>query len=114
MTTTKNHKRRQRARRVRAHVTGTTARPRVSVFRSLTAFSAQMIDDSTGKTIAAASTKTLATTNSVEGAGKVGADLAEKCKEAKVEAVVFDRAGYKYHGKVKACAEALREGGITL
>lgn len=114
MTTTRNHKRRQRARRVRASITGSVTRPRVSVFRSLTGFSAQVIDDGAGATVASSSTKGLGISNSVEGAAKVGADLVQKCKDAGVETVVFDRAGYKYHGKVKACAEALREGGITL
>ncbi len=111
--TTRNTKRRERARRVRSQVSGTAQRPRVNVFRSLTAFSAQVIDDVTGKTLAASSTGAIKADNTVSGAQAVGEALAKQCKELKIETIVFDRAGYKYHGKVKSFADALREGGIN-
>lgn len=113
----RNSRRRVRARRVRATVSGTAARPRVSVFRSLTGISAQVIDDQAGVTLAAASLSDLAAKerhNTVAGALAVGKVLAKKCEAKGVAAVVFDRAGYRYHGKVKAVADGLREGGIAL
>lgn len=110
----KKLKRVSRHRRVRGKVSGTAAVPRVSVFRSLTAVSAQAFDDVLGVTLAQAN---LAETgkspkNTVEGAAKVGEMLADRLKGLGIEAIVFDRSGYKYHGKVKALAEALRGRGI--
>ncbi len=117
MTTSRNDQRKKRSRRIRAKVSGTAVRPRVSVFRSLANISVQVIDDMTGNTICAASLKDLPKKdqkNTVEGAAAVGAILAKKCKAAKIDTVVFDRGGYNYHGKIKALAESLREGGMNM
>lgn len=103
-----------RKRRIRAKISGTTAIPRLSVFRSNTAFSAQIIDDTLGKTLVSCSTTILKEKNTVVGATAVGKALAEKCLALGIEAVVFDRAGYRYHGKVKACADGAREAGLAL
>lgn len=108
----RNNSRLQRKRRIRAKISGTEKRPRLSVFRSLTGISAQVIDDNKGVTIVAADIRELKATNNIEGAKKVGKKLAEKCLEKKIKEVVFDRAGYKYHGKVKSLAEGAREGGL--
>ena len=107
--------RRHRAKRVRAKISGTSDRPRVSVFRSLRDISVQVIDDTTGHTLCAVSLKTVAKKdqkNTLEGASAVGAMVAKKCQAQNIKTVVFDRSGYKYHGKVSAIAEAIRQGGI--
>lgn len=118
---TKNQKTLRRAkirRRVRAKVSGTAERPRLSVYRSLKHFYMQIIDDNAQVTLAAASTKTadlqkeLKGKNYSERAAIVGKYIAEKAIEAGVQTVVFDRSGYLYHGKVKAAAEAAREAGL--
>ncbi len=104
----------RRHRRVRGKVSGTAERPRLAVFRSNRGIAAQLIDDTSGKTLAAASwldTKTFKG-NKSEQAVEVGRLLAEAAKKAGVESVVFDRAGYLYHGRVKALANAAREGGL--
>jgi len=108
-------KRVARQKRVRAKVTGTEARPRLSVFRSLNNIYAQLIDDTKGVTIASASTldkevKTKA--SNIEAAKEVGTLIAKRAADNKIETVVFDRNGYLYHGKVKALAEAAREAGL--
>lgn len=102
----------KRKRRIRSRVQGTSARPRLSVYRSLTQIRAQVIDDQSGKTLAAASTKEAKAKMTVEGAKQVGALLAKKAKDAGVSAVVFDRNAYKYHGRIKALADGAREGGL--
>ena len=105
----------RRRRRVRAKVQGTAQRPRVSVFRSNRGIMAQLIDDESGHTVAAASW-TEADVRSLppmEQANKLGQMLAERAKAAGVDSVVFDRGGYRYHGRVKAFAEGLREGGLN-
>jgi len=112
MTSSKLQLRTARRRRIRAKVRGTPQRPRLSVFRSLTRLSAQIIDDEAGKTLVAASTKEVKSKLNAEGAKKLGTLLAKKAKEAKISSVVFDRGGYKYHGRVKALADAAREGGL--
>jgi large subunit ribosomal protein L18 len=104
----------RRRRRVRAKVHGTAERPRLSVFRSNRGIGAQLIDDVAGHTLAAvnwveADLKSLAR---MEQAKKAGELLAQRAKEAGVEDCVFDRGGYRYHGKVKALAEGAREGGL--
>jgi len=100
-------------RRIRKKVTGTTAVPRLSVFRSNKQIYAQLIDDSTGKTVAAASSyKAKANGNKTEQAASVGKAIAEKAIKAGVESVVFDRNGYLYHGRVKSLADSAREGGL--
>ena len=108
--------RQKRHERIRLHLEGTTDRPRLAVFRSLNHIYAQVIDDSTGKTVASASTveKELRGSSStkVEEAKVVGRLLAERAKAAGVERVVFDRAGFRYHGRVKSLADAAREAGL--
>ena len=104
--------------RLRKKVTGTTARPRLVVSRSSRHVFVQVVDDTNGRTVASASTME-ADLRSFEGdktakARKVGELLAERAKSAGVEAVVFDRGGNKYHGRVAAIAEGAREGGLSL
>lgn len=105
--------RHSRKRRIRARVEGSAARPRLTVHRSLKHLTAQVIDDGAGKTLAAASSKEAKAKMNLEGAKKVGALIAEKAKAAGVTSVVFDRNAYKYHGRVKALADAAREAGLT-
>lgn len=113
MKISKNNSRLKRKKRVRAKISGTMEKPRLAVFKSLTGIYGQVIDDAAGKTLAAAALKEIKkAANTIEGAKEVGKLLAKKCLEAKIEFVVFDRAGYKYHGKVKAFAEGAREGGL--
>ena len=109
----KGQNRLRRKVRVRSKVTGTAARPRMSVFRSLTQMTVQLIDDEAGKTIASASTKEAKAGKNTEAASKLGTLIAEKAKKAKIDTVVFDRNGYAYHGRVKALAESAREAGLT-
>jgi large subunit ribosomal protein L18 len=108
-------KRLKRRRRVRAKVTGTAERPRISVFRSNKGISAQLIDDDRGHTIAAVNwtEDAVRELRSNEQARRVGELLAERAKAAGVETAVFDRGGYQYHGRVKALAEGAREGGLA-
>ena len=102
-----------RRSRVRKKVRGTDARPRLSVFRSNKYLYAQVISDETGRTIASATTlQTSGAGVTVEKAKRLGAEIAEKCKALGVGQVVFDRAGYRYHGRIKALAEAARAGGL--
>jgi len=101
-----------RKRRIRAKVLGTANRPRLTVYRSLTQISVQLVDDGVGKTLVAASTKEAKATATVAGAKKLGALIAKKAKEKHIATVVFDRNAYKYHGRVQALAEAAREGGL--
>ena len=110
----------RRHRRVRKHVSGTAARPRLAVFRSLRHIGAQLVDDATGRTLVAASTTepalraVLGDANActTTGAAAIGRTISERAKAAGVDTVVFDRAGYLFHGRVKALAEAAREGGL--
>ena len=103
----------KRHRRVRVNTTGTAERPRLAVFRSNNHLYAQVIDDSGGKTLAAASTVALkAKGKGMEEAASVGKAIADKAKAAGVKQVVFDRGGFLYHGRVKALAEAAREAGL--
>ncbi len=112
--TTRPAKRLKRRRRVRAKVHGTAERPRISVFRSNRGIFAQLIDDESGRTLAAVNwtEDDLRSLGRMEQATRVGALLAERAKAAGVETVVFDRGGYQYHGRVKALAEGAREGGL--
>ena len=100
--------------RVRKGMVGTTERPRLSVFRSLSNIYAQLIDDVTGTTLAAASTleKSLKEKSGREAAKAVGAEIAKRAQAKKITAVVFDRNGYLYHGRVKELADAAREAGL--
>lgn len=99
--------RNRRRKRIRARIEGTRERPRASVFRSLKYISVQMIDDTVGKTLVAAR-------GALKEAKAVGREAAKRAKKAGVAQVAFDRGGYQYHGRVKALAEGLREGGLTL
>ena len=113
MTTTKDSRRLRLKKSIRQKLSGTTARPRLSVYRSNTAVYAQIIDDSKGLTLVATYTKdTGIVGNTVESAKAVGVKIAEKATAAGITSVVFDRNGYLYHGKVKAVADGAREGGL--
>jgi large subunit ribosomal protein L18 len=107
-------KRAARARRVRAKVSGTADRPRLAVHRSLRNLSVQVIDDTTGRTLASVDLRELGkgAKHTIEGATKLGELLGKKCSDAGIKTAVFDRAGYRYHGKVKALAEAARQAGL--
>jgi large subunit ribosomal protein L18 len=103
----------RRHRRVRVRLHGTPERPRLAVFRSLHHVYAQVIDDTTGRTLASASTLELRSgRKDLEAAAAVGKAVAEKAAAAGVSSVVFDRGGFLYHGRVKALADAAREGGL--
>ena len=115
MTVTTNFGRRlRRRRRVRAKVRGLAGRPRLSVFRSNRGIQAQLIDDDLARTIAAVSwtEPELRTLAPMEQAKRAGDLLAARAKRAGIEACVFDRGGYRYHGRVKALADGAREGGL--
>ena len=115
-TVTKEQRRLKRRRRVRAKVRGTAARPRISVFRSNRGIMAQLIDDERGHTLAAVSwtESDLRDLKPIEQASKAGQLLAQRAKDAGIERAVFDRGGYQYHGRVKAFAEGVREGGVAV
>ena len=105
----------RRRHRVRRKVSGSTARPRLAVFRSNRYIYAQIIDDLDGRTVVAASSQEADMRGerlTVETAAKVGSLVGQRAKEAGVSAVVFDRSGYKFHGRIKALAEAAREAGL--
>jgi large subunit ribosomal protein L18 len=103
----------QRKKRVRAKVSGSAERPRLAVYKSLRGIYVQVIDDAKGKTLASANLVEIKKAkNTVDGAKEVGKLIAKKCEALKITAVVYDRAGYKYHGKVRALAEGAREGGL--
>jgi large subunit ribosomal protein L18 len=113
-TVTREQGRLKRRRRVRAKIQGTGERPRISVFRSNRGLFVQLIDDRAGHTLASVSwTETeLRSLAPIEQARRVGAVLAERAKAAQIERAVFDRGGYRYHGRIKALAEGAREGGL--
>lgn len=112
-------KRQHRQARTRAKVIGTTLKPRLNVFRSNSAMFVQLIDDSKGLTLVSVHSKSVGKVTDSERAGKtavaykLGSMIAEKAKTVGVNAVVFDRGGYRYHGRVKAVAEGARAGGLT-
>lgn len=110
-TTTKSELRKRRHTRVRSIIKGTAMRPRLAVYRSNRFVSAQLIDDTAGKTIAAAHGREFKGPQSVQ-AKAVGAAIAEKAKSVGISSVVFDRAGYRYGGQVKTLADSAREGGL--
>jgi large subunit ribosomal protein L18 len=101
-------------KRIRRRVAGTPERPRLSVFRSVKHIYAQVIDDSTGHTLVSASSNAADSKNggNLAGAKEIGKMVAERAKEKGIKAVVFDRGGYLYHGRVKALADAAREAGL--
>ncbi len=105
-----------RRKRVRKHMKGTSEKPRLSVFRSNLYIYAQLIDDQNSKTLGAVSDKKLPKTESktkVEKASRVGELIAAEAKKHKITNVIFDRGSYKYHGRIKALADAAREGGLN-
>ena len=110
----KRQARNKRRNRVRAKIFGTKSVPRLNIFRSLKHINAQIIDDTAGKTLVAASDLELKITKGrkADKAKEVGKLIAKKAQEKKIKKVVFDRAGYKYHGRVKALADGAREGGL--
>ena len=116
MNYTKRKQRKQRHARVRAKIIGTSIIPRVSVFRSNRHIFVQMIDDSIGKTLLSGAVeskkKNVLKGTKVEIAERIGEALAQKAKETGITKIVFDRGGYKYHGRVKALADGLRRGGL--
>jgi large subunit ribosomal protein L18 len=114
MSATSTVRRRRRRRRVRAKVSGTAERPRLSVFRSNRGIQAQLVDDTAGHTLAAVTwtEDELKSLSRMEQARRAGELIAERGKQAGVEECVFDRGGYRYHGKVKALAEGAREAGL--
>lgn len=107
--------RQSRRRRIRAAVSGTAERPRLAIRRSLQHIVAQLIDDAVGKTLCSASDQELKTKtgNKSDRAAAVGKLIADKAKTKNISRVVFDRGGSKYHGRIKALAEAARQGGLT-
>jgi large subunit ribosomal protein L18 len=112
--TERDEARQKRHRRLRARIAGTADRPRLAVYRSLNQIYAQVIDDRSGRTLAAASSlqaKDRKATKA-DAAKAVGASIAEKAKAAGIEEVIFDRGGYRYHGRVKALADAARSNGL--
>lgn len=118
MSTKSRAARQRRHRRIRMDISGTPERPRLNVFRSLQHIYAQVIDDEAGQTLVAASTiepelaEELADKTKKEQAAMVGKKVAERALAADIEQVVFDRGGYRYHGRVKALADGAREGGL--
>ena len=114
--TTRPARRLRRRRRVRAKVRGTAARPRISVFRSNRGMFLQLIDDDAGRTVAAVAwtEPELKSLPRMEQAARAGALLAERAMAAGVQRAVFDRGGYRYHGRVRAVAEAAREAGLAI
>jgi large subunit ribosomal protein L18 len=114
--TTRPARRLRRRRRVRAKVRGTAARPRISVFRSNRGMFLQLIDDDAGRTVAAVTwtEPELKSLPRMEQASRAGALLAERAKAAGVQRAVFDRGGYRYHGRVRAVADAAREAGLAI
>jgi len=113
--TTIRQARARRKRRIRGRISGTTERPRVSVFRSNKAIYAQLVDDAAAATLVAARSAEIDTAGlkKADVAKKVGELLAQRAKDKGIERVVFDRSGYLYHGRVKALAEGAREGGLV-
>jgi large subunit ribosomal protein L18 len=114
---TRGAARRKRHERIRLHTSGSASRPRLAVFRSLNHIYAQVIDDTSGRTLAAASTLEKELRGSASGsksdeAKVVGRLVAERAKAAGIERVVFDRAGFRYHGRIKSLADAAREAGL--
>jgi len=109
----KNISRKKRIRRTRAKISGTAARPRLCVFRSLRCIYAQVVDDEKGNILVSIDSRKMAKAkNDMTTAGKIGEEIAKLAIAKKISAVVFDKRGYKYHGKVKALAEGARKGGL--
>lgn len=112
-TATKNEKRLRLKRKIRSTISGTEVKPRLSVYRSNVCIYAQLIDDTTGKTLASASDVTLKKGTKMERAVMIGKQIAEKAQAQNIKAVVFDRNGFKYSGRIKTLADSAREAGLT-
>ena len=112
--TTKTQKRESRHARIRGKVIGTAERPRLAVFKSNTALYAQLIDDAKAVTIAAATSKGLKGSDGYDVAKQVGATIAKAAKAKGIDAVVFDRGGFKYVGRIAALADGAREAGLSM
>jgi large subunit ribosomal protein L18 len=108
----KNTLREQRHTRIRKTLSGTSLRPRLSVYRSNTAIYVQIIDDTKGITLVSTSSQALKVGKTIEAATSVGTDIAKKALKAGINTVVFDRSGYLYHGRIKALADAARAAGL--
>jgi large subunit ribosomal protein L18 len=108
-----NQARQFRQKRIRETLKGTSVRPRLSIFRSNTAMYAQLIDDAKGVTLAQSNTIILKVKATKEGAEKLGTDIAQKALALGVKAIVFDRSGYLYHGRVQTLADAARKAGLA-
>jgi large subunit ribosomal protein L18 len=106
--------REKRRKRVRRKLAGTAERPRLSVYRSNVHIYAQLVDDDAGRTLAASDSREVEAENRTEAARKVGELIAKRALEARVDAVVFDRGGNRYHGRVAALAQGARSGGLRL
>jgi large subunit ribosomal protein L18 len=109
---TREEQRYRRHLRVRKKVSGTVDRPRLVIFRSLKHITAQIVDDSSGRTLMTVTSTDLTSGKKSEKSLEVGKRIAARAKDAGITKVVFDRAGYKYHGRVKAVADGAREGGL--
>jgi large subunit ribosomal protein L18 len=114
MAVNKRERRARVKRGIRKKIFGTAGRPRLSVFRSNRHIYAQLIDDVAGRTLASSSSMGLESGSPKEQGAEVGKTLAERAKEAGIESAVFDRNGFRYHGRVQAVAEGAREGGLKL
>ncbi|HEX8993646.1 MAG TPA: 50S ribosomal protein L18 [Candidatus Paceibacterota bacterium] len=110
----KSEGRTRRHARVRARISGTTARPRLAVYKSNRYLHAQIIDDTVGKTLVSGSTKEAAKEKKTDGAAWLGGELAKRAKAAGITTVVFDRGGFRYAGRIAALADAAREGGLAM
>ncbi len=109
----RNQARLKKHLKIRTKISGTAIIPRISVHKSLQNFYAQLVDDTTGKTLASASTiKDKTYGGNVKAAQKVGKEMGAKIKKLKLEKIVFDRSGYIYHGRIQAFADAIREEGV--
>jgi len=109
----KNKQQARRAARVRSKISGSAARPRLSVYRSNKGMFLQLVDDTTGRTLASAAMKEVKAASKVESGKELGKLIAQKAKGQKINQAVFDRGSYRYHGRVKAVAEGAREGGLV-
>jgi len=116
MAFSKQSRRKRIQRRIRSKVSGSAAKPRLSVYRSNKNIYCQLIDDVNGVTLASVSSQTLASEaeNKVAQAQEVGKLIAEKAKDLKIDRMVFDRSGYLYHGRIKALADSVREAGVQI
>ena len=112
MKMTKEQLRKKRHAKIRSTLSGTAAKPRLCLKRSVSNISAQLVDDVAGKVLLSASSLKEKQGGNMEAAKKVGMEIAKKAKAAKIETCVFDRSGYLYHGRVKALADGAREGGL--